>query len=147
LGRELESLEARDESSRAHGMYTGDAFARRDALGLVRLQTGSGDVTCKCLLVGSRHAIISGMHLTIFEYRLRDDADTDAYGELSRRMHAIVEGDPSYGYLGGDTLQHEEVSRNFGEYLSAKDPVDGRRGWINAEGNCRPERRFAENAQ
>jgi len=63
------------------------------------------------------------MHLTIFEYRLRDDADADAYGELSRRMHAIVEGDPSYGYLGGETLQREDGSRVALEWFGAGDGV------------------------
>ena len=40
----LEAAEARDASNRAHGMYTGDAFDRLEALGLVRTVDGQADV-------------------------------------------------------------------------------------------------------
>ncbi|MCA1645933.1 MAG: MBL fold metallo-hydrolase [Chloroflexi bacterium] len=41
----LEAREARDESNRAHGMYTGDAFDRLEELGLIRAVDGQADVT------------------------------------------------------------------------------------------------------
>src|SRR5258708_24461407 len=41
----LEAAEARDESNRAHGMYTGDAFDRLDQLGLIHEVDGRADVT------------------------------------------------------------------------------------------------------
>lgn len=40
----LEVREARDETNRAHGMYTGDAFDRLDELGLVRPVDGQADI-------------------------------------------------------------------------------------------------------
>ncbi len=40
----LEAAEARDASNRAYGMYTGDAFDRLEALGLVREVDGQADV-------------------------------------------------------------------------------------------------------
>jgi glyoxylase-like metal-dependent hydrolase (beta-lactamase superfamily II) len=40
-----EAREARDETNRAHGMYTGDAFARLEELGLVHEVDGQADVT------------------------------------------------------------------------------------------------------
>jgi glyoxylase-like metal-dependent hydrolase (beta-lactamase superfamily II) len=40
----LEAREARDETNRAHGMYTGDAFDRLDELGLVREVDGQADI-------------------------------------------------------------------------------------------------------
>ncbi len=48
------------------------------------------------------------MHLVIFEYRLRPDADTRAYSELSASMHRFIEADPSFGYLGGSVSTHED---------------------------------------
>jgi glyoxylase-like metal-dependent hydrolase (beta-lactamase superfamily II) len=41
----LEAREARDETNRAHGMYTGDAFDRLEALGLVHEVDGDAEVT------------------------------------------------------------------------------------------------------
>jgi glyoxylase-like metal-dependent hydrolase (beta-lactamase superfamily II) len=41
----LEAREARDESNRAHGMYTGGSFDRLEELGLVREVDGQADVT------------------------------------------------------------------------------------------------------
>jgi glyoxylase-like metal-dependent hydrolase (beta-lactamase superfamily II) len=40
----LEALEARDESNRAHGLYTGDAFDRLEELGLVNEIDGEAEV-------------------------------------------------------------------------------------------------------
>jgi heme-degrading monooxygenase HmoA len=63
------------------------------------------------------------VHVTIFEYRLRDDADIDAYNELSERMHAIVDGDPSYGHLASQTLQRDDGSRVALEWFESGDGV------------------------
>jgi glyoxylase-like metal-dependent hydrolase (beta-lactamase superfamily II) len=41
----LEAAEARDQSNRAHGMYTGDAFDRLEKLGLIHEVDGHADVT------------------------------------------------------------------------------------------------------
>ncbi len=41
----VEAREARDESNRAHGMYTGDAFDRLEELGLIHEVDGQADVT------------------------------------------------------------------------------------------------------
>ena len=41
----LEAREARDASNRAHGVYTGDAFDRLEALGLVHEVDGQAEVT------------------------------------------------------------------------------------------------------
>lgn len=43
--QELEAREARDPLNRAHGVYTGDAFDRLEALGLVREVHGQADVS------------------------------------------------------------------------------------------------------
>src|SRR5205085_2854921 len=40
----LEAREARDKTNRAHGMYTGDAFDRLEALGLVHEVDGDSDI-------------------------------------------------------------------------------------------------------
>jgi glyoxylase-like metal-dependent hydrolase (beta-lactamase superfamily II) len=47
----LEAREARDESNRAHGMYTGDAFDRLEQLGLVREVDGTANVAPNIRLI------------------------------------------------------------------------------------------------
>jgi glyoxylase-like metal-dependent hydrolase (beta-lactamase superfamily II) len=43
--QQLEAREARDDSNRAHGVYTGDAFDRLEQLGLVREVDGQAAIT------------------------------------------------------------------------------------------------------
>src|SRR5256885_2739753 len=57
--QQLEAREARDETNRAHGMYTGDAFDRLEALGLVREIDGDAEIDRKSTRLNSSHLVIS----------------------------------------------------------------------------------------
>ena len=50
------------------------------------------------------------MHVVIFEYAFRPDADRDAYSGLSRRMHEVAQSDERFGYLGGASAVREDGS-------------------------------------
>jgi glyoxylase-like metal-dependent hydrolase (beta-lactamase superfamily II) len=63
----LEAREARDQTNRAHGVYTGDAFDRLESLGLVREVDGQAEVTPRVRLFltgghsrGHQGAIVDG---------------------------------------------------------------------------------------
>jgi glyoxylase-like metal-dependent hydrolase (beta-lactamase superfamily II) len=65
----LEAREARDETNRAHGMYTGDAFDRLEALGLVHEVDGDADVA------PGVHVLLTGGHSRGHQATRVDGAD------------------------------------------------------------------------
>lgn len=51
------------------------------------------------------------MQLVIFEYRMRDDADREAYNALNEHLYALVRSDPRYGFVGDEAIDRPDGSR------------------------------------
>jgi heme-degrading monooxygenase HmoA len=76
------------------------------------------------------------MQLVIFEYRLRDDADRDAYTALNQRLYDLVAADPRYGFIGDEAIDRPDGSRIVFEQFEHREGV---RLWYH-----NPEHRVAQ---
>ncbi|HZU76988.1 MAG TPA: hypothetical protein VFA70_09510 [Dehalococcoidia bacterium] len=83
-----------------------------------------------------REAAAGRTTVVLFEYKLREGIDLDAYHTLNDHLYEVVRGDAAYGFLGEESIDREDGSRLV--LLRFRD-MDGVRRW-----GANPEHRAAQ---
>jgi heme-degrading monooxygenase HmoA len=81
------------------------------------------------------------VRVAIFEYKMRADADLDAYRELADRMNALVGSDERFGYVDQKEFTGSDGSKLFLEFFR---DADGMRAWAENPDHREAQRRGRE---
>jgi heme-degrading monooxygenase HmoA len=85
--------------------------------------------------------VISAGVVVIFEFRMRPDADLEAYGQLSEEMNARAASDPRFGFLGMSGYGGDDGTTAVLEHFR---DMTGMRAWASDPKHREAQRRGRE---